>query len=441
MGTVKKILIIAIILAVVGVAVGIWQGVFKVKVDSEDADQTAAVERGPLSKVVACTGRVVSNLDVQIKCRASGEVIQLPFDVSDPVEKGALLLELDPVNEQRTLHQVRITLSASEARLVIAKKNLEIAQKDLVTAKEKAQVDFESAKVCAADARVKADRMKKLLEKKLGSQEEYDTAETTAVRMDAAEKSAEIRLAELETLEASLEVKRQDIQLAQARVDTDKIAVQLAEDRLKYTKVNAPISGVVTTRNVEPGQIISSGISNVGGGTTVLTVSDLSRMFVLATVDESDIGRVRLDQPAEVTADAFPGKIFPGQVVRIATRGVNVSNVVTFEVKIEVTGGKGSLLRPEMTANVEIVTEKKEDILTVPAEAITTRDGKHFVDVVGAGETTEEREVETGIGNGTRTQIVSGSKEGEKVIVKRGAGESRWNSEDRKRGKVKVSTN
>ncbi|MHC5038674.1 MAG: efflux RND transporter periplasmic adaptor subunit [Planctomycetota bacterium] len=435
----KKIVVIVIILAAIGGGIGVCGGVFRKDSGTEEEAQTEKVGRGPLRKVVACTGRVVSNLDVQIKCRASGEVIQLPFDVSDTVEKGALLLELDPVNEKRTLNQVRITLSASEARLVIAKKNLEIAERDLATAKEKAQVDLESAKACAADARVKADRMKKLLEKKLGSQEEYDTAETTSVQMDAAMKSAKIRLAELETLEASLEIKRQDIQLAQAQVDTDKIAVQLAEDRLQYTKVNAPISGVVTSRNVEPGQIISSGISNVGGGTTILTLSDLSRMFVLATVDESDIGRVQLDQPTDVTADAFPEKVFPGRVVRIATRGVNVSNVVTFEVKIEVTEGKGSLLRPEMTANVEIVTEKKEDILTVPAEAITKKDGKPFVEVVGPGETTEEREVETGISNGTRTEIVSGLKEGETVRVKRGAGESRWNAEDRKKGKVKVS--
>jgi HlyD family secretion protein len=433
----KKFKIAVIVLVAIGGGILVWRGCFRTNTGSEEANQTAKVERGSLQKVVACTGRVVSKLDVEIKCKASGEVIKLPFDVSDPVEKGALLLELDPVNEQRTLNQVRITLSASEARLVISRKNLEIAERDLATAKEQAQVDIESAQARAADARIKADRMKKLLEKKLGSQEEYDTAETNAVQMDASLKSARIRLVELETLEASLEVKRQDILLAQTRVEADKIAVQVAEDRLKDTKVNAPINGVVTARNVEPGQIISSGISNVGGGTSVLTLSDLSSMFVLASVDESDIGHVRLNQPADVSADAFPGRIFPGRVVRIATRGVNVSNVVTFEVKIEVTDG--NLLRPEMTANVEIVTERKDDIITVPAEAITRRDGKHFVTVVEDEDTTEDREVETGIGNGTRTEVVSGLKEGETVIVNRGAGESRWNAEDRKRGGVKVT--
>jgi HlyD family secretion protein len=459
---VKKPIWILVLVALAGAGAG---GItyWKIKAaapEAAQAAQTAKVERGSVRTVVACTGRVVSNLDVEIKCKASGEIMKLPFDVSDPVEKEALLVELDPVDEQRSLKKAEIALAASQAKLASAKQNLEIAQRTLATDTRRAQADLEAAQARFADARAKADRMKQLLEKKLGSQEDYDTAETTAVQLTATLKGAEVRLEEIRTQEAALEVKRQDVKLAEAQVDSDGIALQIAEDRVRDTKVKAPIQGVVTSRPVEIGQIISSGISNVGGGTTVMTLSDLSRIFVIASVDESDIGRVQLDLPAVVTADAFPGRKFQGRVVRIATRGANVSNVVTFEVKIEVeierrTSRKGETpanaeterrgprkpatpanaetdrrapLKPEMTANVEIMISEKKDVLTVPVEAVSRKGGKAVVSVVGPGGAAEERVVETGISDGTKMEIVQGLSEGETVNVKKAGSESRWNS-------------
>src|SRR5262249_12618539 len=151
-----------------------------------------------------------------------------------------------------------------------------------------------------------------------------------------------------------LEVRRQDIKLSEAQLRSDQVALANARQQLTYTKVTAPMDGVVAALNVQIGTIISSGITNVGGGTTILSLSDLSHIFVLASVDESEIGSVAIDQQAVITVDAFPGRRFRGKVVRIATRGVNVSNVVTFEVKIEVLGENKTLLKPEMTANVQI---------------------------------------------------------------------------------------
>ena len=147
------------------------------------------------------------------------------------------------------------------------------------------------------------------------------------------------------------------------------MSLDLARQRLTETRVVSPVDGVVTQRAVQIGQIISSGISNVGGGTTALVVSDLSRIFVLAAVDESDIGQVRPGQRVKVTVDAYRNREFAGEVVRISPRGVNVSNVVTFEVKIEVTARDKELLRPEMTANVEILIDERPDALLAPSDA------------------------------------------------------------------------
>jgi HlyD family secretion protein len=189
------------------------------------------------------------------------------------------------------------------------------------------------------------------------------------------------------------------------------------------------MDGTITASSVQIGQIISSGISNVGGGTTALIVSDLSRIFALAAVDESDIGQVLVGQSVKVTVDAYPGKRFDGSVVRISPRGVNVSNVVTFEVKVEVTASEKGLLRPEMTANVEVLVAEKPDALLAPADAIVRKGGKATVSVKKADGATESREVRTGISDGRRTEILSGLSAGETVVVTNG-GDSKWQGQN-----------
>jgi len=396
---------------------------------AETKPRTAEVARGPITVAVSATGRVVPNLDVEIKCKASGEIVKLPFDVSDPVKKGELLLELDPVDQQRVLKQAEVTLSASQAKLAIAKENLEIARRELETDRRRAETALKSAEAQSADMRAKADRVKKLIDKGLATPEAYDTAETAAIQAHADLENARIKLDELKTQEEALELKRQEVTLADAQVASDRIAHSVALDRLAETKVVAPIDGVVSARDVQIGQIISSAVSNVGGGTTVLTLSDLSHVYAIASVDESDIGKVQVGQPTAITADAFQGITFRGKVVRIAVKGVNVSNVVTFQVKIEVVGENKSLLKPEMTTNVEIISESKPDVLVVPAEAVTTREGRAFASVVGADGAVETRPIETGISDGVRTEVASGLSEGETVVVRSSTADSRWNAQ------------
>ena len=208
--------------------------------------------------------------------------------------------------------------------------------------------------------------------------------------------------------------------------------LDLARQRLTETRVVSPIDGVVTQRTVQIGQIISSGISNVGGGTTALVISDLSRVFVLASVDESDIGQVLPGQRVKVTVDAYRNREFSGEVVRISPRGANVSNVVTFEVKIEVTARDKDLLRPEMTANVEILIEERADALLAATDAIFRRAGKSWVSVIAADGKQAEREVEIGISDGRHTEVLSGLTAGETVVVQ--GADSKWNGQGQRPG-------
>lgn len=427
----KKVILVLIALGLVGGGFYFWQK--RASLAAAEAGEgervTVKVGRESFTQSVDCNGRIVSNLDVEIKSRASGEIISLPFDVSDEVKKGDLLVEIDPVDQQRNLQQVEAALAASRARLAQAQSSLAAAEKNLSASSSRAEAAVISARARLEDAQAKARRDQDLLAKKHVSLEEAETSRTTAAEAEANLKTAQAELASLEAQKEQLEVSRQDIRLAEVQIQSDEAALGLSKQRLAETKVTSPIDGVVSKRLVQVGQIISSGISNVGGGTAIMIVSDLSRIFVLASVDESDIGEVRVGQKTKITADAFPGVPFEGVVERIASAGTNVSNVVTFEVKIEVTSPNKSMLKPEMTANVQILVAEAENALAVPARALIRKGMDKYVTRLAAGGKTEEVKVETGVNDGQQVEIKSGLKEGDEVVLVRGEDDSNWRNQ------------
>ncbi|HPI75290.1 MAG TPA: efflux RND transporter periplasmic adaptor subunit [bacterium] len=297
--------------------------------------------RGDVTQMVEASGSVVSNFDVEIKCKASGEIISLPFDASDVVKKGDLIAELDPSEEERKVEKARVALDSSRASRDTARQNLRMAERNLENSRSRAEVTLEAAKSAAEERAAKAERVAQLYQNKLASREEHETAKTSAAQARADLERAHLTFKDLDVEEAALEVSRQNLKRAEADVKSSEINLDIAMQGLEDTRVYAPMDGVVTARYVQTGQIISSGTTNVGGGTSIMQVSDLSRLYVLAAVDESDIGQVRIGQEAEITVDAYSGRVFKGRVDRISPRGEMVSSVVTFEVKIEVTEDGG----------------------------------------------------------------------------------------------------
>jgi HlyD family secretion protein len=392
-----------------------------------DSYTTAAV-RGDITQSVAATGPVASNLDVQIKCRAYGEVIKLPFDISDKVKKGDLLVQLDDKDEQVVVEQEKVTVALSQSKLKEAEENERIAEQDLKTATEQADANIVSAVTKAQNLRRKADRQKQLLGQNLASPEDFETAETDAAQAEADLENARIAKEQLKSQAVALEVKREDVELAKEQVSLDQINLANAVQQRDYTTVLAPMDGVLSDLTIQMGTIISSAISNVGGGTSVMTLSDLSHIFVLASVDESQIGGVKKGQTVDITADAYPGKHFTGKVVRIATQGVNTSNVVTFEVKIEVTSDNKDLLKPQMTANVQIIEASKKDVTLVPMLAVVRKQHKTLVSLVKPDNALEDREVVLGIDDGENQEIVSGLAGGEQVLVHKNESNSVWSA-------------
>lgn len=514
----KKIILVLILVSGAGVGTYYW------KSGENKADEPeivlGKVERGSIKQIVATTGKVVSNLDVDIKCKASGTVSSLPFDVSDAVGVGDVVCKIDTRDMQRVKDQSTVTLNSAKAKLANATYNLAIAERTLKTDSERARANLLSAMAAAKDARAKADRLKELFEKKLASQEELDTAETAATQAQSSLASCQIKMEELKTQEKALDVQRENVKLAEGEVSADQIALDIATDAFNDCTVKAPDCAttqpageyipprwVVSARTVQTGMIIASAVSNVGGGTTIMTLSDMSRIFVLASVDESDIGKIQVGQPATITVDAYPSTQFIGRVVRIASKGVNTQNVVTFEVKIEVLGAakprilasrpeaggnraeesgkpqmKGSaaagtqqtkagqggkegrrpkpstrpalespskllargdlipekknLLKPEMTANIEIMTAERENALLVPSEAVSRQAGLMYASVPGATEDEPDRKpIEVGIlsNDGLKYELLAGLNEGDTVVIHRGESDSRWANNGQRR--------
>ncbi len=392
----------------------------------ETALPTVQVERGDISQTVAATGRVVPNFEVEIKVKASGKIIDLPFEVSDYVRKGQLLVALDPVDELRAVQQSNAALEASQEKIAQSRVNLAVAKAELQTEVDKAQANLNAALAREAEAQAKLNRLEELLRGEFISREEYEAGVTAAALADTDVKNARTRFNELKTQQLALNAREQDVEIARSEAGVTKVQLMQARQRLAETRIYAPIDGYITSKTGQIGQIVASGISNVGGGTSILTLADLSRIFVLASVDESDVGRVENGQPVKITVDAFPNETFMGKVVQVAAKGVNESDVVTFEVKIEVTSPNKSKLKPEMTANTEIIIAQKQNTLLLPTEAISLRDGKHYVTVVPAPGKTDSRHVSVGISNEIQTEVLECLRAGDRVVVHEGDSTSEW---------------
>ncbi len=192
-----------------------------------------------------------------------------------------------------------------------------------------------------------------------------------------------------------------------------------AEEQIRDATITSPIDGVVLSRDSEVGGAVSSILTMGSGATLIMTLGDLREVYVKGKVDESDIGKVYLGQPARITVESFPNEKFTGRVTKISPMGTEKDNVTTFEVRVSISN-ESHKLRALMTANAEILLEERKAVLTVPEGAILyAKDRSTAVEVPDATDPTGKRRipVKIGISNGARTQIVSGLSEGQQVIL------------------------
>jgi HlyD family secretion protein len=367
--------------------------------DEKDKVKTAKAEVGVVQVRVTEVGSVEPQVKVDVKSVLSGKVIQLLVREGDRVKRGQLLARVEPdVNQARDLAQVKNGVHEAEIVLGEAKANYE--------------------------------RNRGLLAQGLLSPK------------DALETETRWRSAR-----ASYEAASEKYKIVQE----SGVPIALAGGSTAQTlNVTSPMDGVIIRRPVELGDTVTSGVSSFNAGTVLMTVADVGSMIIKAGINEVDIGKVRLEQPVKVSLDAYPKVKFQGVIKRIAPAARLDDKVKVFDVEIAMDR-QGAELRTGMTANVDVLGDRREKVLTVPVEALFRKDEGELVYVKKAAapqaaqqqgllsrvfaaspkdgaapkledkdkwkEKFEAREVQTGLASFDKVEIVSGLKAGEEIAV------------------------
>ena len=382
---------VVVVLAAVGGLIAAARGGTKI-----DPTKLAKVERGDLAKSVVATGKVEPITKVEIKSKASGIVKKLYVDAGDRVKRGQILAELDKEEIEAHVAQAKAQAEAAEASL------------------RGTEADMERAKVDAEG--VDVPTLKRAYERAQGMAKE---GVVSASALDDAQRNYELALNKQNVAKAQLLVLRAKIGQAQAQVAQDRANLKQLEEQYSYTTVTSPIDGIILSRDVEVGDAVSSILVLGSSATLIMTLGDTSEVYVKGKVDESDIGKVYLGQPARIKVESFKDKSFNGKVTKISPMGVEKDNVTTFEVRVSINNPGGEL-KAAMTANAEIILEEHKNVLQIPEGAILyDKDKKASVEVPDpkGKEGKNKVAVNIGISNGAKTEVLGGLKEGDQVVL------------------------
>ena len=413
----KKTLIVLVVITVLLITTYTLSG----KVD--DSELLSQVEfnkvkvlKGDLIVKVSAKGIVEPNFKVEVKSKASGKILKFSLEEGEIVKKGQALLHLNKNDETRNVAKANADLTSGEASLKKSKTALLLQKNRYETDLKITSSEVEEAEVNLEDSKYQKKRQYELYEKKYISEETLEKAVTSFKVNQENLTQAKIRYQAAQDAIHDISMKKHEVELAAAEVTRRQIALDESKERLEETDIYSPISGVIIQKLVEEGQIISSGVSSVSGGTPLAEIADMSRIFIIADVDETDIGEIREEQKVEVTADAFYGKIFKGKVLRISPKGVVENSITIFKVKIEILGQGKNVLKPMMSSNVDIVTNKIKNTVYVSRQAIRLSEGKSFAVIIN-NELPEEIEIKTGIRTPLYIEVLTGLMADQEVII------------------------
>ena len=393
---IRKLIITIPVLAAIVAGGGIYVKVISRPAVDIDPSRLATVERGDIARSVVAIGRIEPVAKVEIKSKANGIIKEIKVQAGDLVNEGQVLVELDKDNLNARLREARAALLGAEA-------NTKAAQAELVKNKIEAEgvdVEFNKRNV---------ERSEKLFRDGLIPQQKHDDAR---MGLEIAENRQRAAQSQLSVTQARLAQ-------AQAAVAQAEATVERSQEELDNATIRSPIKGMVLSRDVEIGSPVSS-ILNLGAGATlVMVLGDIREVFVRGKVDEADIGFVRLHQPARIKVETFKDRQFEGHVTQISPLGVEKDNVVSFEVKVSIDNASGEL-RANMSANAEIVLDEHKSTLLVPERAViydVQRIAWVEVPKDGAPKGRERKQIKIAFSNGTRTEVVEGLNEGQRIIL------------------------
>ena len=332
---------------------------------------TVKVERGSIHRTVSATGTLQAVITVQVGSQASGRIQELYADFNSVVKKAQVLAVIDPSNFEAQLERARANLATTEAAVKMAEANLINREAELVSSK----ANLEAARVAHKEAGRQLRRDQELFEDRLISERDLENAQAT---FDETRARVEQFEAQINQAKASIRFAQAQVEQSKASVKQSRAELRSAEVNLRYTKITSPIDGVVVERNVGIGQTVAASFQ---APVLFLIANDLSKMQVIAQIDEADIGAISERASVLFTVDAFPGETFRGRIseIRLSSKlpdssaaSTSATNVVVYNVIIDVDNSRLKL-RPNMTANVTFTVASTEDTLMVANAALRYR--------------------------------------------------------------------
>jgi HlyD family secretion protein len=361
-----------------------------------DPNKLAKVTRGDVARSVVATGQIQPITKVEVKSKASGIVEKLYVDINNVVKKGQPLAQLDQQEIQAQVEAQKAQLASAEANVGTYEANIE---QDKVNA-------------AAPDLPM----YKATLDRNLEMQKEGIVSRQA---LDDTNKDYLAALTRRDSAKSQIGVDTAKLRQAKALVQQSQASLKQLEEQLGYTTIIAPMDGVILSRDVEIGDAVSSILVLGSTATLVMTEGDVNEVYVDGKVDEADIAHVYMGQPARIKVESFRDRVFNGKVTKIAPMGVQKDNVTTFEVRVSINNPNGEL-KALMTANAEILLDEHKGVLTVPENAVVYDNQKNAsVEIPDKKQKDGQRKVPVtvGLSNGSVTEILSGLKEGDQVVL------------------------
>jgi HlyD family secretion protein len=384
-------LTLVVVLGAAGVAALAWK-----KAKPIPPEKIVVAEQGDIARSVVARGKIEPLSKVDIKSKANGIIKALLVDVGDAVKEGQTLAELDKEDLQAQVREANAQRDGEEANAQAAVAN-------------EAKARIEAANPELEFTRRDFERVRGLFKEKIASQQQLDDAS----------RAYEVAQNRQQLLNALVQSASAQVAQARARVAAAKAALDRAETNLRYSTIQAPIGGIVLTRPTEVGDAVSS-ILNLGSAATlIMTLGDVSSVYIKGEVDEADIGKAACGQRVRTKVESFPNESFEGVVKRISPMGKDQNNVTTFEVRVTICNPQGKL-RANMTANAEIVLEEHLHVLLIPEAALVyDKDKNVSVQLWDPAAKPGWRKVplKIGISNGQRTEVREGLKVADKLVL------------------------
>jgi HlyD family secretion protein len=422
----RKWIVITIIVVLAVCVVGWLWSRHRKSNGKEEVVRIEEVKRGELTERVSAPGEIEPKEIVQISAKVSAQILEIPYDEGNVVTCG------DPAANPPIPPSVLLRLDAkdleSQLRLAEAGRSAEAAQVDV----EKLRIEGQKSTLVGLAASL--EQAEKDLERRKGLFESHDISKAD---YDLIKYKVDTLRAEYEAAKHNLEAAEQNLVVMGHNLEAADARIAEAKEMLSYTTILSPMNGVVTRVNAKVGEMVMTGTMN-NPGTVIMEVSDLSQMLVVAQVDEADVGGLEVGQEADVTVQAFPNIKFRGTVSEIALKhrfSDNRTRYYRTEILLD-NDPNVAKLYTGLTADVDIETQRHTDVIKVPSQAILAREidglpveirdksseldkGKKFATVVyryndGKAKVTP---VQAGQSDLTHTIILSGLKEGDKVVV------------------------